>query len=130
MLSLFILAGALAAAGGVSFYCLAKSSEKEDRERKEYEDYLERRNVFHPVELVSSNYNGRKKYKKELGYIETDFYGSVRRAKEKVRELARKLGRNMVINVGIDSDTDWEPGPKGGTHYYTVWRASGIAVKK
>lgn len=130
MLPLILLGTALAAAGGASFYYMAKSSEEEERKRQEYEDYLDRRNVSHPVELVSSNYNGRKKYKEELGYIETDFYGSVRRAKEELKELARNLGGNMVINVDIDSDTDWEPGPKGGTHYYTVLRASGIAVKK
>ena len=85
---------------------------------------------MNPVELVSSNYLGSKKYKEKKGYIETDSYRSISRAKDELRELARKHGGNMVINVNVDTGTDWEPGPKGGRHYYTVWSASGIAVKK
>ena len=60
MLPLIILAGALAVAGGASLYHLAKSSEKEELERKQHEEYLKNRNISHPVELVSVNYRGRK----------------------------------------------------------------------
>ena len=58
MLPLIIFAGALAA-GGACLYHLAKSSEKEERERKQHEEYLKSRNISHPVELVSVNYRGR-----------------------------------------------------------------------
>ena len=47
-----ILAGALAVVGGAGLYHLAKSSEKEERERKQHEEYLKSRNISHPVELV------------------------------------------------------------------------------
>ena len=73
MLPLIILAGALAVAGGVGLYHLAKSSEKEERERKQHKEYLKSRNISHPVELVSVNYRGRKKYSRIVASISTDF---------------------------------------------------------
>lgn len=68
MLPLIILAGALAVAGGAGLYHLAKSAEKEERERKQHEEYLKSRNISHPVELVSANYRGRKKILTHRGF--------------------------------------------------------------
>ena len=65
---LIILAGALAAVSGAGLYHLAKSSEKEERERKQHEEYLKSRNISHPVELVSANYRGRKKILTHRGF--------------------------------------------------------------
>ena len=45
MLPLIILAGALAVVGGAGLYHLAKSSEKEERERKQHKEYLKSRNI-------------------------------------------------------------------------------------
>ena len=126
MIPVIIGVGVMFAAFGAYIYDCAKAAAKEE----EHLDYLEKQNRIKPVELVSSNYQGRKKYKEELGFIETDNYRSISRAKDELRELARKCGGNMVINVNVDTDTDWEPGPKGGRHYYSVWSVSGIAVTK
>ena len=128
MLPLIILAGALAVAGGVGLYHLAKSSEKEERERKQHEEYLKSRNISHPVELVSVNYRGRKKYSRIVASISTDWYASLDRAEDELCELARQHGCDMVINVIKEKDTQSEPTEKGGTYYYTVWRLAGEAV--
>ena len=128
MLPLIILAGALAVAGGASLYHLAKSAEKEERERKQHEEYLKSRNISHPVELVSVNYRGRKKYSRIVASISTDWYSSLHRAEDELRELARQHGCDMVINVTKEKDTESEPTEKGGTYYYTVWRLAGEAV--
>ena len=125
---MIILAAALAAAGGAGLYYLAKSSEKEERERKQHEDYLKSRNISHPVELVSVNYRGRKKYSRIVASISTDWYDSLERAEDELRELARQHGCDMVINVTKEKDTESEPTEKGGTYYYTVWRLAGEAV--
>lgn len=130
MLPLFLLAGALAAAGGASFYYLDKSSKKEERERQEYEDYLNRRNVSHPVELVSANYRGRKKYSAAVSSIRTDWHSSLREAEDELRELARMHNCNMVVNVTKEKDTESELTEKGGFYNYTVWRLSGTAVTR
>ena len=128
MLPLIILAGALAVAGGAGLYHLAKSSEKEERERKQHKEYLKSRNISHPVELVSVNYRGRKKYSRIVASISTDWYASLDRAEDELRELARQHGCDMVINVTKEKDTESEPTEKGGTYYYTVWRLAGEAV--
>ena len=128
MLPLIILAGALAVAGGASLYHLAKSAEKEERERKQHEEYLKSRNISHPVELVSVNYRGRKKYSRIVASISTDWYASLDRAEDELCELARQHGCDMVINVIKEKDTQSEPTEKGGTYYYTVWRLAGEAV--
>ena len=111
-----------------SLYHLAKSAEKEERERKQHEEYLKSRNISHPVELVSVNYRGRKKYSRIVASISTDWYSSLHRAEDELRELARQHGCDMVINVTKEKDTESEPTEKGGTYYYTVWRLAGEAV--
>ena len=123
-----ILAGALAVVGGAGLYYLEKYSEKEERERKQHEEYLKSRNISHPVELVSVNYRGRKKYSRIVASISTDWYASLHRAEDELRELARQHGCDMVINVTKEKDTESEPTEKGGTYYYTVWRLAGEAV--
>lgn len=125
MLPLIILAGALAVVGGAGLYHLAKSAEKEERERKQHEEYLKSRNISHPVELVSVNYRGRKKYSRIVASISTD----LDRAEDELRELARQHSCDMVINVTKEKDTESEPTEKGGTYYYTVWRLAGEAIK-
>ena len=94
-----ILAVALAVVGGAGLYYLEKYSEKEERERKQHEEYLKSRNISHPVELVSVNYRGRKKYSRIVASISTDWYSSLHRAEDELRELARQHGCDMVINV-------------------------------
>ena len=128
MLPLIILAGALAVVGGAGLYYLEKYSEKKERERKQHEEYLKSRNISHPVELVSVNYRGRKKYSRIVASISTDWYASLDRAEDELRELARQHGCDMVINVTKEKDTKSEPTEKGGTYYYTVWRLAGEAV--
>ena len=123
-----ILAVALAVVGGAGLYYLEKYSEKEERERKQHEEYLKSRNISHPVELVSVNYRGRKKYSRIVASISTDWYASLDRAEDELRELARQHGFDMVINVTKEKDTESEPTEKGGTYYYTVWRLAGEAV--
>ena len=123
-----ILAGALAVVGGAGLYYLEKYSEKEERERKQHEEYLKSRNISHPVELVSVNYRGRKKYSRIVASISTDWYSSLHRAEDELRELARQHGCDMVINVTKEKDTESEPTEKGGTYYYTVWCLAGEAV--
>ena len=123
-----ILAGALAVVGGAGLYYLEKYSEKEERERKQHEEYLKSRNISHPVELVSVNYRGRKKYSRIVASISTDWYASLDRAEDELCELARQHGCDMVINVIKEKDTQSEPTEKGGTYYYTVWRLAGEAV--
>ena len=123
-----ILAGALAVVGGACLNYLEKYSEKEERERKQHEEYLKSRNISHPVELVSVNYRGRKKYSRIVASISTDWYSSLHRAEDELRELARQHGCDMVINVTKEKDTKSEPTEKGGTYYYTVWRLAGEAV--
>ena len=123
-----ILAGALAVVGGAGLYYLEKYSEKEERERKQHEEYLKSRNISHPVELESVNYRGRKKYSRIVASISTDWYASLDRAEDELRELARQHGCDMVINVIKEKDTQSEPTEKGGTYYYTVWRLAGEAV--
>ena len=123
-----ILAVALAVVGGAGLYYLEKYSEKEERERKQHEEYLKSRNISHPVELVSVNYRGRKKYSRIVASISTDWYSSLHRAEDELRELARQHGCDMVINVTKEKDTESEPTEKGGTYYYTVWRLAGEAV--
>ena len=123
-----ILAVALAVVGGAGLYYLEKYSEKEECERKQHEEYLKSRNISHPVELVSVNYRGRKKYSRIVASISTDWYSSLHRAEDELRELARQHGCDMVINVTKEKDTESEPTEKGGTYYYTVWRLAGEAV--
>ena len=123
-----ILAVALAVVGGAGLYYLEKYSEKKERERKQHEEYLKSRNISHPVELVSVNYRGRKKYSRIVASISTDWYSSLHRAEDELRELARQHGCDMVINVTKEKDTESEPTEKGGTYYYTVWRLAGEAV--
>ena len=123
-----ILAGALAVVGGAGLYYLEKYSEKEERERKQHEEYLKSRNISHPVELVSVNYRGRKKYSRIVASISTDWYASLHRAEDELRELARQHGCDMVINVTKEKETESEPTEKGGIYYYTVWRLAGEAV--
>ena len=123
-----ILAGALAVVGGAGLYYLEKYSEKEERERKQHEEYLKSRNISHPVELVSVNYRGRKKYSRIVASISTDWYSSLHRAEDELRELARQHGCDMVINVTKGKDTESEPTEKGGTYYYNVWHLAGEAV--
>ena len=123
-----ILAGALAVVGGAGLYYLEKYSEKEERERKQHEEYLKSRNISHPVELVSVNYRGRKKHSRIVASISTDWYASLDRAEDELRELARQHGCDMVINVTKGKDTESEPTEKGGTYYYNVWHLAGEAV--
>lgn len=125
MIPILLAAGALLASGAYTYYSLDYLSKEMERY-----DYLKQRDSQRPVELVSSNYKGKKKYKRELGVVETEWYNSLSRAKYEIKEQARKRGGDMIFNVHIYRDTDTEPGPRGGTHKFAVWKASGIAVKK
>ena len=69
-----------------------------------------------------------KKHSRIVASISTDWYSSLHRAEDELRELARQHGCDMVINVTKEKDTESEPTEKGGTYYYTVWRLAGEAV--
>ena len=100
---------------------------KAERERKQHGEYLKSR-ISHPVELVSVNYRERKKHSRIVASISTDWYASLDRAEDELRELARQHGCDMVINVTKGKDTESEPTEKGGTYYYTLWSLAGEAV--
>lgn len=63
-----------------------------------------------------------------MASISTDWYASLDRAEDELRELARQHGCVMVINVTKEKDTESEPTDKGVTYYYSVWRLAGEAV--
>lgn len=85
------------------------------------------------VELVSSNYRGRKKYDWDCIplNIETTYERDWNYAKKLLRTLALYEGYDMVIDVRQDKKTEEEESDSGrGTHYYTVVSYSGTAVRK
>lgn len=85
------------------------------------------------VELVSSNYMGRKKYDK-TGIpleIQTTYERDWDYAENLLKALALYNGYDMVIDVRKVVETKEEESDSGrGTHYYKVVSYSGEAVQK
>ena len=83
-----------------------------------------------PVELVSINYQGQKKYSGSPLYINTPYYDDKRDATESLKALARYYNCNMVIKVEYDKDTKEEETESDGTYIHSIWRGRGQAVSK
>lgn len=85
------------------------------------------------VEFVSKNYKGLKKYVGSPIPIETDWYRDFKNAQLQLSIIAAFYDCDMVINVEREQETRSEQSDKAhskGTHYYSVWRYVGKAVKK
>ena len=82
------------------------------------------------VELVSSNYRGRKKYTGTPRYIETEYHRDREDSINELKTIARYYGCDMVIDVKCQRDVDDEETDSGGTYTYSVWSYSGKAVRK
>ncbi len=88
-------------------------------------------NSCHSVKTFSINYEGgwisRLERKQEL---RSSFYEDRDDAVNELRSMAKYLDCQYVIDLSFNKDTGSEPGPNGGTHYYTVWQATGCAARK
>lgn len=82
------------------------------------------------VEIVSANYKGEKKVSGDKYIIESDSNRDRDVSLNELKSIAKYLNCDIVIDVELKKDTDWEETERGGTHYYTTWRYTGVATHK
>lgn len=98
--------------------------------QNDYSKMLNAYNNNDDVEIVSANYKGEKKVSGDKHSIKSYFNRDREESLNELKALAKYLGCNIVIDVELNKDTDWEETEGGGTHYYTIWRYLGIATHK
>ena len=84
------------------------------------------------VEIVSSRYKGHKKFiaRSEMP-IKSNFYRKRDDATHELQAFAKYYERDMILDFKYERVEESETSDSGkGTHYYTTWSCSGIAVKK
>lgn len=83
-----------------------------------------------PVEVVSANYQGRKYVFGEEISIESDDYEDKEDALKELKALARYFNCDIIMEVKLNKDSDWQETERGGEYWYSVWNYSGIATHK
>lgn len=83
-----------------------------------------------PVEVVSANYQGKKHVFGERISIESDEYEDREDALNELKALARYFNCDIIIELKLKKDSDWEETESGGEHHYSVWSYSGVATHK
>lgn len=61
--------------------------------------------------------------------IQTKIFREKAEATQSLQFTAAFLGCDVVVEVAYDKLRDSEPGTGDGTHYFTVWKASGIPAR-
>lgn len=82
------------------------------------------------VEIVSENYKGVKNTEGEQKVIKTSFYDDKNEALSVLKGKARYFGFDIIINVSVEQDKDYEETNSGGEYWFSTWSYSGIATKK
>jgi hypothetical protein len=83
---------------------------------------------FREVELISANYKGEKAdYHKDPLEIKTHWRRNKSYVEKVLRVTAATHNRRFVNQISWEQGTKAESSERDGTHYYTVWRAFGIA---
>jgi hypothetical protein len=59
--------------------------------------------------------------------ISTDWRRDKADSDRELRLLAAASGFDLIFEMDFDKSTGEEPGSGKGTHYYTIWRAHGVA---
>lgn len=83
------------------------------------------------VELVSSNYRGRKNSGTIIKRVSTGWYRDRGDCDNELKKLACLVGGTKVINVKTERATEEEPSnrSRNGVHKYTVFRLTGDVVR-
>ncbi len=82
------------------------------------------------VKIYTINYQGKIPKGTYRIKIESDWFRDRNEALVKLKAMATYLDYRQIVEVRFDKDTGSEPSENGkGTHYYTIWQASGYAVK-
>lgn len=84
------------------------------------------------VEVVSKNYQGKKMYiPNSKKNIQSRSYRYREDAREELCIIAKYFGCDMILDFKYERYECEEPSDSGkGTHIYSEWSCSGIAVKK
>lgn len=87
-------------------------------------------NGYENVRVISHNYKGRLPQFTESKEICSNWYTDKIDAEEELQKIAHFFGYDCVIHKRLDKGTGSETTENGkGTYYYSIWRASGVAVK-
>ena len=82
------------------------------------------------VKTVSNNYQGsRFNGLTKIQEIRTYGYREKSDAEDDLKSMAKYLDCTHVLNVEWERTEDEEKGPKGGTHIFSRWSATGYAAK-
>lgn len=84
------------------------------------------------VEMVSWRYQGHKKFivGSEIP-IRSNYYRDRNEATHELQAFAKYHNRDMILKFKYERAEESETSDSGkGTHYYSTWSCSGIAVKK
>lgn len=82
------------------------------------------------VEIVSINYEGKKHTFGDKIKIETDYYDDKKEALEVLKNKARYLGCDIVIETELHKESECEETESGGEYWYSTWSYSGVATHK
>lgn len=105
--------------------CAKVYEEKVSRMRRAMASYGNRE-----VTIISINYRGNK-YNRLTPFkrICSGYYKQKADAERELTILSIYLDCYYIGKFSFDKKINWEEGPNGGDHYYTVWRCSGVAMK-
>ena len=79
--------------------------------------------------VVKSDHVRGHKITKSFSLIEsTCWTRSPKDTIDNIKYQASKIGANAIVSLSVDRDTASEPGSGDGTHYYSVFKASGKPV--
>ena len=89
-------------------------------------------NNSYNVEVVSKNYQGKKRYlPNSKKNIQSHSYRNREDAREELCVIAKYFGCDMILDFMYKRIECEEASDSGkGTHIYSKWSCSGIAVKK
>lgn len=82
------------------------------------------------VRIYTSNYQGRVPKGDFRLKIESGWFRDRNEAVNQLKAMATFFDCKNIVKVCFLKDTEDEPSDNGrGTHYYTIWSATGYAIK-
>jgi hypothetical protein len=98
-------------------------------ERQRYEAAVEAANH---VETWPRTYKGKIPRDPQASAIEisSNYCGEKNASEFQLKVAAALAGFDIIYELRFDKDTRSEPGSGQGTHYFTVWAATGTATKR
>ena len=98
--------------------------------RRRYSKMKDKMSDSSAVRIYTINYQGRIPKGNNKIKIDSPWFCDRNKAVDKLKTMAAYLDCKYIVEVRFNKDTESEPSENGkGTHYYTIWQASGYAVK-